>query len=100
MRLSPFVPAIYTTNFDDLLERTFAWAGKPCQVVAEAEDLHRWQVDRVDGARFVPRYPIYKLHGTLDRPGSLVIGEIGLPPPLRPRREPDRPALLLGRDGA
>jgi hypothetical protein len=74
VRLSRFVPAIYTTNFDDLLERTFTWAGKPYQVVAEAEDLHRWQVDRV-GARFVPRYPIYKLHGTLGRPGSLVVGE-------------------------
>jgi hypothetical protein len=74
VRLARFVPAIYTTNFDDLLERTFAWAGRPCQVVADAEDLHRWQVDRA-GARFVPRYPIYKLHGTLARPGSLVVAE-------------------------
>ena len=30
VRLSAFVPAIYTTNFDDLLERTFAWAGRSC----------------------------------------------------------------------
>lgn len=74
VRLARFVPAIYTTNFDDLLEKTFAWAGRPWQVVADAEDLHRWQVDRV-GARFVPRYPIYKLHGTLRRPGSLVVAE-------------------------
>jgi hypothetical protein len=74
VRLAPFVPAIYTTNFDDLLERTFEWAGQPCQVVAGAEDLHRWRFDEVDG-RQVPRFPIYKLHGTLDRPGSLVIGE-------------------------
>ena len=74
VRLAPFVPAIYTTNFDDLLERTFEWAGRRCQVVAGAEDLRRWRFDEVDG-RHVPRFPIYKLHGTLDRPGSLVIGE-------------------------
>lgn len=74
VRLAPFVPAIYTTNFDDLLERTFEWAGQACQVVAGAEDLHRWRFDEVDG-RQVPRFPVYKLHGTLDRPGSLVIGE-------------------------
>jgi hypothetical protein len=74
VRLSSFVPAVYTTNFDDLLERTFAWAGRRCQVVAEAGDLRRWQFDEVDG-RAVPRFPIYKLHGTLDRPGSLVVSE-------------------------
>jgi hypothetical protein len=74
VRLSAFVPAVYTTNFDDLLERTFDWAGRPCQVVAEAGDLRRWRFDEVDG-RHVPRFPIYKLHGTLQRPGSLVIGE-------------------------
>jgi hypothetical protein len=74
VRLSPFVPAFYTTNFDDLLERTFAWAGVPCQPVAAAEDLQGWRFDEVDGA-FVARFPVYKLHGTLARPGSLVIGE-------------------------
>ncbi len=74
VRLSAFVPAIYTTNFDDLLERTFAWAGRRCQVVAGPEDLKAWRVDE-EGGRFLPRYPIYKLHGTLGRPGSLVVGE-------------------------
>jgi SIR2-like domain len=74
VRFAPFVPAIYTTNFDDLLERTFAWAGRSCQVVADAGDLRRWRFDEVDG-RWVPRFPVYKLHGTLGRPGSLVIGE-------------------------
>jgi hypothetical protein len=74
VRLSPFVPAIYTTNFDDLLERTFAWAGRSCQVVAGPEDLKRWRFDEI-GGRHVPRFPIYKLHGTLGRPGSLVVGE-------------------------
>jgi hypothetical protein len=74
VRLSPFVPAIYTTNFDDLLERTFSWAGVPCQAVAVAEDLQGWQLDGVDG-RFRPRFPVYKLHGTLARPSSLVVGE-------------------------
>jgi hypothetical protein len=74
VRLSPYVPAIYTTNFDDLLERTFAWAGRSCQVVAGPEDLKRWRFDEI-GGRHVPRFPIYKLHGTLGRPGSLVVGE-------------------------
>jgi hypothetical protein len=74
VRLSRFVPAIYTTNFDDLLERTFDALGCRCQVVAEPEDLRSWRLDEVDG-RFVPRYPIYKLHGTLSRPASLVVGE-------------------------
>jgi hypothetical protein len=74
VRLSPYVPAIYTTNFDDLLERTFAWAGVPCQAVAAAEDLQGWRFDEVDG-RYRPRFPVYKLHGTLGRPSSLVVGE-------------------------
>lgn len=74
VRLSAHVPAIYTTNFDDLLERTFAWAGRSCQVVAGPEDLKRWRFD-ADGQPPVPRFPIYKLHGTLGRPGSLVVSE-------------------------
>jgi hypothetical protein len=74
VRLAPFVPAIYTTNFDDLIERTFAHLGASCQVVAGPEDIRRWRFDEVDG-RFVPRFPVYKLHGTLGRPGSLVVGE-------------------------
>jgi hypothetical protein len=74
VRFSRFVPALYTTNFDDLLERAFAHAGKPYQAVADADALHDWKFDAIDG-RFVPRFPIYKLHGTLDRPATLVIGE-------------------------
>ena len=74
VRLASFVPAIYTTNFDDLLERTFAWAGVSCQVVAGPEDLKAWRFDTAGGAP-VPRFPIYKLHGTLGRPGSLVVSE-------------------------
>ena len=74
VRLSEHVPAFYTTNFDDLLERAFAAGGRPCQVVAEARDLHEWRFDEVDG-RFVARFPIYKLHGSLDRPHTLVLGE-------------------------
>jgi hypothetical protein len=74
VRLARFVPALYTTNFDDVLERTFAWARAPHQVVACAEDLHRWRFDEA-GGRFVPRFPIYKLHGTLGRPGTLVVSE-------------------------
>src|SRR5512138_3712544 len=74
VRLSRFVPAIYTTNFDDLLERAFEALGRSCQVVAEPEDLRSWRFDEA-GGRHVPRYPIYKLHGTLGRPGSLVVGE-------------------------
>ena len=67
------VPAIYTTNFDDLLGRTFAWAGRSWQVVAGPEDLKAWRFD-TEGPP-VPRFPVYKLHGTLGRPGSLVVSE-------------------------
>ena len=74
VRLSRLVPAFYTTNFDDLLERAFAAAGRPAQPVAEASDLKNWKYDDVDG-RPVARFPIYKLHGTLDRPRTLVFGE-------------------------
>ncbi len=74
MRLSEHVPAFYTTNFDDLLERAFAAHGKAHQVVAEARDLDDWRFDRIDGA-YVARFPIYKLHGSLDRPHTLVLGE-------------------------
>jgi hypothetical protein len=74
VRLARHVPALYTTNFDDLLERTFAWAGRSCQVVAGPEDLQGWQFDEHRG-RFEPRFPIYKLHGTLARPGTLVLSE-------------------------
>lgn len=42
--------------------------------MACAEDLQRWRFDAVDG-RFAPRFPIYKLHGTLGRPETLVLSE-------------------------
>jgi hypothetical protein len=74
VRLSRLVPAFYTTNFDDLLERTFAAAGRPYQVVSEARDLQSWRYDDVDG-RPVARFPIYKIHGTLERPDTIVFGE-------------------------
>ena len=74
VRLARHVPALYTTNFDDLLEKAFAAAGQSCQPVASAEDLQRWRFDEV-GGRFVPRFPIYKLHGTLARPETLVLSE-------------------------
>ncbi len=73
VRLASFVPAIYTTNFDDLLEKTFAWMGRSCQVVSGPEDLKAWRFDT--GTTPVPRFPVYKLHGTLGRPGSLVVSE-------------------------
>jgi SIR2-like protein len=74
VRLSRLVPAFYTTNFDDLLERTFVAAARPFQVVSEARDLHEWRYDEL-GGRFVARFPIYKLHGTLERPHTIVFGE-------------------------
>jgi hypothetical protein len=42
----PWLPAISTIDFDDLLERTFAWEGRRCQVVAGPEDLKAWRFDR------------------------------------------------------
>ncbi|BDG09609.1 SIR2 family protein [Anaeromyxobacter paludicola] len=74
VRLSRALPALYTTNFDDLLERAFREAGEPVQVVADARDLDDWKFAERGGA-FTPLFPIYKLHGTLDRPETVVLGE-------------------------
>lgn len=74
VEIARLAPALYTTNWDDLLERAFAAAGRRCQVVADADDLRRWKLDLEDG-RWRARYPVYKLHGALDRPATLVLGE-------------------------
>jgi hypothetical protein len=60
------VNILFTTNFDDLLERAYRKAGRPVNLVVGATELPFWDESRVN---------LVKLHGTCDRPGSIVITE-------------------------
>ena len=60
------VNTVFTTNFDDLLERVYRKAGRPINLVVGAMDLSFWDASRVN---------LVKLHGTHDRPASFIITE-------------------------
>ena len=60
------VNTVFTTNFDDLLERAYRKAGRPVNLVVGATDLSFWDESRVN---------LVKLHGTHDRPASFIITE-------------------------
>ncbi|MFQ5652771.1 MAG: SIR2 family protein, partial [bacterium] len=64
----PTLPAniVFTTNFDDLLEGAYRKAGRPVNLVIGATELPFWDESRVN---------LVKLHGTCDRPDSLIITE-------------------------
>jgi hypothetical protein len=55
---------IFTTNYDDLLERAFEKAGKPVHAVVSDIDLPFWSEARVQ---------VVKLCGSLDRPDSIMV---------------------------
>jgi hypothetical protein len=57
---------VFTTNFDDLLERAYRKGGRPVNVVVGATELPFWDESRVN---------LVKLHGTYDRPDSFIITE-------------------------
>jgi hypothetical protein len=58
------VNAIFTTNYDDLIERALSEAGKRRIVIVSETELAFWSEDSVQ---------VVKLCGSLDRPQSLVI---------------------------
>jgi hypothetical protein len=59
-------PIVYTTNYDDLLERAYRLEGKAFNKVVTAKDI----------ARSDPELPtIVKFHGDLDNPASIVLAE-------------------------
>jgi hypothetical protein len=60
------VNIVFTTNFDDLLERAYRKAGRPINLVVGATELPFWDESRVN---------LVKLHGTFDRPDSFIITE-------------------------
>jgi hypothetical protein len=60
------VHIVFTTNFDDLLERAYRTAGRAVHLVVGAAELPFWDESRVN---------LVKLHGTCDRPDSFVITE-------------------------
>ena len=57
---------VFTTNFDDLLERAYCRAGRAVNLVARTTELPFWDESRVN---------LVKLHGTYDRPDSFFITE-------------------------
>ncbi|MFL6161494.1 MAG: SIR2 family protein [Jatrophihabitantaceae bacterium] len=61
-----FASRIYTTNYDDLIERTFAALGIKYQLIANARHISRVQGDRPQ---------IVKFHGDLQWENSLVFTE-------------------------
>lgn len=60
------VNIVFTTNFDDLLERAYRKAGRPVNLVVGAAELPFWDEARVN---------LVKLHGTHDRPATFTITE-------------------------
>lgn len=57
---------VFTTNFDDLLERAYRKAERQVNLVVGATELPYWDESKVN---------LVKLHGTSDRPASLIITE-------------------------
>jgi len=60
------VKIVFTTNFDNLLERAYRKAGKTIQLVVGQSSLPYWDESKVN---------LVKLHGTFDRPASIIITE-------------------------
>jgi hypothetical protein len=60
------VNTVFTTNFDNLLERAYRRAGRMINLVVGAEELALWDKSRVN---------LVKLHGTCERPNSIIITE-------------------------
>ncbi len=59
-------PQVYTTNFDDLIERTYRELGSPADVVALPRDVARSHADRTQ---------VVKYHGDLRHDETLVLTE-------------------------
>ncbi len=58
------VKVIFTTNYDDLIERTLQAGGKRHNVIVEETEIPFWREDRVQ---------LVKLNGDLKRPDTIVI---------------------------
>lgn len=60
------IDIVFTTNFDDLLERAYRGAGRAVNLVVGATELPYWDESKVN---------LVKLHGTHYRPASFIITE-------------------------
>jgi len=59
-------PTIYTTNFDDIIERAFALRSRPCHAISDMQDL-------IDAPLDVTH--VVKIHGTYNTDSALVLTE-------------------------
>jgi hypothetical protein len=60
------LPLIYTTNYDEIIERAFALRGRPCHPIANIDDI---ALAPSEGTHVV------KFHGTFSDDSSLVLTE-------------------------
>lgn len=60
------LPTIYTTNYDEIIERAFELKGKPCHAISNIDDIGR-------APAHVPH--VVKFHGTFSDDASLVLTE-------------------------
>jgi len=60
-------PVVYTTNYDALIERAFAYARKPYTVIVNTEDIINSAVQKCTH--------IVKYHGDFEQPSSMVLTE-------------------------
>jgi hypothetical protein len=60
------LPLVFTTNYDNLIERTFVYRGVELTVSATADEFlaHR---------NPLPKHHLIKMHGTIDRPTTVVL---------------------------
>ena len=58
------IKVIFTTNYDDLIERALREAGRACNIIVSEPELAFWSEDKVN---------LVKLCGDLSRPESIVI---------------------------
>lgn len=60
------LPVIFTTNYDELIETAHAEAGVPIRVSAQEEEFKARLAER-------PAHHLVKLHGSIDRPDTIVL---------------------------
>ncbi len=89
-------PVIYTTNYDDWIERAFAQSGKPYRRIVKVTDLSEIKPGETE---------IIKFHGDLEHPDSIILTEsnflrrMSLDEPLDIQLRSDslgRPILFIG----
>lgn len=60
------LPLIFTTNYDELIEDAYLEAGQQLRISSSEEEFRARRVER-------PNRHLVKLHGTIDRPDTIVL---------------------------